>query len=71
MLNHFNCVWLFATQWTVAHQARLYSPGKNIGVDCHVLLQGMFPTQGLNSHLLGLLRWQAGSLPLEPPIRIS
>ena len=27
-------------------------PGKNIGVGCHVLLQGIFPTQGLN---LGLL----------------
>ena len=22
------------------------SPGKNIGVGCHALLQGMFPTQG-------------------------
>ena len=25
-----------------------YSPGKNIGVDCHALLHGIFPTQGLN-----------------------
>ena len=24
------------------------SPGKNTGVDCHFLLQGIFPTQGLN-----------------------
>ena len=24
------------------------SPGKNTGVGCHPLLQGMFPTQGLN-----------------------
>ena len=24
------------------------SPGKNAGVGCHVLLQGIFPTQGLN-----------------------
>ena len=24
------------------------SPGKNTGVDCHALLQGIFPTQGLN-----------------------
>ena len=24
------------------------SPGKNTGVDCHVLLQGIFPTQGSN-----------------------
>ena len=34
---------------------------------CHALLQGIFPTQGSNSHLLGLLHWQAGSLPLVPP----
>ena len=31
------------------------SPGKNIGVGCHFLLQGIFPTQGSNPHLLGLL----------------
>ena len=28
------------------------SPGKNTGVSCHSLLQGIFPTQGLNSGLL-------------------
>ena len=28
------------------------SPGKNTGVGCHALLQGIFPTQGLNLHLL-------------------
>ena len=38
-------------------------PGKNIGVGCHLLLQGIFLTQGLN---LCLLHWQADSLP-EPP----
>ena len=27
------------------------SPDKNIGVGCHALLQGIFPTQGLNAHL--------------------
>ena len=27
------------------------SPGKNIGVGCHALLQGIFPTQGLNPGL--------------------
>ena len=31
---------------------------------CRFLLQGIFLTQGLNPHLL---RWQADSLPLEPP----
>ena len=40
------------------------SPGKNTGVGCHGLLQGIFPTQGSNPHLLNLLHWQVGSLPL-------
>ena len=31
------------------------SPGKNTGVGCHFLLQGIFPTQGLNR---GLLHWR-------------
>ena len=30
------------------------SPGKNIGVGCCALLQGTFPTQGSNPHLLCL-----------------
>ena len=32
------------------------SPGKNIGVGCHTLLQGIFPTQGSNQCLLNC-RW--------------
>ena len=39
-------------------------PGKNTGVGCHALLQGIFLTQGWNLHLLCLLHWKAGSLPL-------
>ena len=42
------------------------SPGKNTEVGCRALLQGIFPTQGLNSHLFQLLHWQVGSLLLEP-----
>ena len=42
-------------------------PGKNYGVGCCALLQGIFPIQGLNLRLLCLLHWQAGSLPLAPP----
>ena len=38
------------------------SPGKNTGVGCHALLQGIFPTQV--SRLLRLLHWQADYLPL-------
>ena len=43
------------------------SPGKNTGVGCHFLLQGIFPTQGSNPSLLDLLCWQVASLPLSPP----
>ena len=39
--------------------------GKNTGVVCHFLLQGVFLTQGSNPHLLCLLHWQADSLPLS------
>ena len=60
---------LFATLWT--QPARLLcprdSPGKNTGVGCHALLQGTLLTQGSNLHLLNLLHWQVGSLPLVPP----
>ena len=42
-------------------------PGKNIGVGCHFLLQGIFLTQGSNPSLLCLLHWQEDSLPLVPP----
>ena len=43
------------------------SPGKNTGVGCYSLLQGIFLTQGSNLCLLHLLHWQEGSLPLVPP----
>ena len=39
-------------------------PGKNTRAGCHFLLQGIFPTQGSNPHLLHFLHWQADSLPL-------
>ena len=41
------------------------SPGKDTGVGCHALLQGIFPARGLNLCLLCLLHWQAGSLSPE------
>ena len=42
------------TPLTVTRQAPLSwnSPNKNTGVVCQLLLQGIFPTQGSNSHLL-------------------
>ena len=62
-----NCILLFATPWTVAHQAPCLwnSPGKTTGVGCHFLLQGIFLIQGSNPHLLSLLHWQVDSLPLS------
>ena len=63
LLSRFSHVLLFATPGTVAHQA-LLSRGfssKHTGVGCYFLLQGIFPTQGLNPHFLCLLLWQAGS----------
>ena len=38
-----------------------HSPGKNTGVGCRALLQGIFPTQGSNPGLP-----QVDSLPSEP-----
>ena len=68
MLTCFSCVQLCVTLWTVACQAPL-SMGSSRqeywhGLPC--LLQGIFPTQGLNLHFLCLLCCQVGSLPLAP-----
>ena len=42
-----------------------YFSGKNTGVGCHVLLQGISPNQGPKPHLLHFLHWQADSLSLS------
>ena len=57
-------VQLFATPWTIAREAPLLwnLPGKNTGIGSHLLLQGIFPTRGLNLHLLCR---QVDSLPLN------
>ena len=71
MISH---VWLFATPWTVAHQAPLSMqfPSmqaplsmQNTEVDCHFLLKGISLNQGLNLSLLCLPYWQVDSLPLS------
>ena len=56
-----------ATPWSVADLCPWNFPGKDIGMGGHSLLQGILPTQGSNLHLLHLLHWQAGSLPLAAP----
>ena len=66
MLSRFSHVQLCATPWTVAHKAPL-----SIGFSRQDYWSGLswpppgevFPTQGLDPCLLGLLYWQMGSLP--------
>ena len=73
-----SCVRLFAGPWTVAHQAPLSMgvprqeywsglpfPGKNTGVGCLLLLQQIFPTQGLN---MGLLNFRQILYCLSPEV---
>ena len=45
-----SCVQLFVTLWTVALCPWDF-PGRNTGVGCHLLVQGIFPTQGSNPGL--------------------
>ena len=49
-----SCLTLCHTPWTVAHKSPLSMgfSGKNTGVGCHALLQGICPTQGLNPESL-------------------
>ena len=71
----FSRVRLFATLWTVARQAPLsmgrrtssclLSPGKNTGMGCHSLLQGISPIQGSNQRLLWLLHFKRILYPLS------
>ena len=42
------------------------SPGKNTGVGCHFLFQGIFPTQGLNPGLLHCRRFFTAEPPGKP-----
>ena len=58
---------LFATPWAIAHQVPLSMEfsRQDYWRGCRFLLQGIFPTQVSNPHLLHLLRWQADSLLLH------
>ena len=57
------------TLWPTRLLCSWDSPGKNTGVGCHALLQGIIPTQRSNLCLLWFLHWQAGSLLLVPPVK--
>ena len=64
VVQFLSCVRLFGPHGL--QPARLFCPwdfpGKNTGVGCHFLLQGIVPTQGSS---LCLLHWQVDSLPLN------
>ena len=54
VLSHFSHVQLFATPWTIAHQASvsLGFSRQEYWSGLPFLLQGILLTQGLNPHLL-------------------
>ena len=60
-------VGFFVIPWTVATGLLCPEdfPGKNTGVGCHFLLQGIFWTQTLKPGLLHFLHWQADFIPLS------
>ena len=71
LLSCFSRVQLFATLWTVAHQAPL-SMGFSrqeywSGLPCPPPGDLPDPDVGWIPHLLCLLHWQVGSLSLAPP----
>ena len=66
--SHFSRVQLFVTPWTGAHQAPLPTGT----LQARILEWVAMPSSGhhpspLNPHLLCLLHWWEGSLPLVPP----
>ena len=63
MLSPQSCPTLCDPMDCIACQAPLSMGILQAGVGCHALL----PIQGLNLHLLHLLHWQVGSLPLALP----
>ena len=69
VLSHFSHVWLFATLWTVAHQAPLSMefPRQETqgGLPCPP--PGDLLNPGLEPMSLSLLHWQVSSLPPVPP----
>ena len=74
------CMWSYSVvsnslrPWTVTHQAPLSrdAPGKNTREGCNILLQGIFPTQESNWHLLHcrrtLYHWAIGEARRTPKI---
>ena len=59
-LDKTEVTWHLAARNWLSHLSMGFS-GENTGVEYHSLLQGIFPTQGLNPHFLYLLHWQVDS----------
>ena len=55
MLSRCSRIWLFVNLWTFQAPLSTDSSDMNTGVGCHVLLHGIFPTQGSNLCILQLL----------------
>ena len=68
--SHQSCPTLLDTMDYIPPGSSVHGdpPGKNTRVGFCALLQGIFPTQGLNPCLSCFLHWQVGSLPLAPPV---
>ena len=67
--HSLSCVWLFATPWTIAHQAPL-SMGfsrQEYWSSCHLLLQGIFPDTGIKPESLASLALVGGFSTTVPP----
>ena len=70
--KHLLISWLQSPSAVILEPRKIKSATVSPSV-CHevmgpdALLQGIFPTQGLNLRLLCLLHWRVGSLPLAPP----
>ena len=62
LFSHKSCPTFFSPMDCIRLLYLWEFPGKNTGVGCHLLLQRIFPIQGLN---LCLLHWQADCLPLS------
>ena len=67
VLSRFSCARLFVILWTVAARllCRWDSPGKNTGVGCHALLQGIFPNPEIKP--TSVMPPALSSLPPVPP----
>ena len=74
-LTFHPCLCSFVSESLQPHGLQATLPGSSVyeifqartGVGYHFPLQRIFLIQGSNLHLLCLLNWQAGSLPLAPP----